>query len=56
MTNWFVLHYSVYDQEVSFAKYGTWEKEKDLPFKMAELYAYTREFINRKRFLKLIAA
>lgn len=56
MTNWFVLHYSVYDQEVSFAKYGTWEKEKNLPFKMAELYAYTRQFINRKRFLKLIAA
>lgn len=55
MTNWFVLHYSVYDQEVSFKDYGTIAKEKNLPFKMAELYAYTRTFINRKRFLKLIA-
>lgn len=54
MTNWFVLHYSVYDQEVSFKDYGTIEKEKNLPFKMAELYAYTRTFINRRRFLKLI--
>ena len=54
MTNWFVLHYSVYDQEVSFKDYGTIEKEKLLPFKMAELYAYTRKFINRNRFLKLI--
>ena len=28
MTNWFVLHYSVYDQEVSFKDYGTIEKEE----------------------------
>ena len=25
MTNWFVLMYSIYDQEVSFSKYGTKE-------------------------------
>ena len=31
MTNWFVLHYSVFDQEVSFKDYGTIEKEKKLP-------------------------
>mmetsp|Transcript_39326 Transcript_39326/g.51464 ORF Transcript_39326/g.51464 Transcript_39326/m.51464 type:complete len:561 (-) Transcript_39326:183-1865(-) len=55
MTNWFVLHYSVYDQEVSFKDYGTIEKEKNLPFTMASLYSYTRNFINRKRFLKLVA-
>lgn len=54
MTNWFVLFYSVYDQEVSFKHYGTIEKEKNLPFRMADLYAYTRTFINRRRFLKLI--
>lgn len=54
MTNWYVLHYSVFDQEVSFKDYGTLEKEKKLPFTMSALYAYTREFINRKRFLKLI--
>ena len=54
MTNWFILHYSVFDQEVSFKDYGTIEKEKNLPFKMAELYAYTRKFTNRKRFLKII--
>ena len=55
MTNWFVLFYSVYDQEVSFKDYGTIEKEKSLPFTMASLYGYTRTFINRRRFLKLIA-
>ena len=27
MTNWFILHYSVFDQEVSFKDYGTIEKE-----------------------------
>ena len=66
MTNWFVLFYSVYDQEVSFRHYGTpslpgdekqmtaIEKEKQLPFTMASLYSYTRTFINRKRFLKLV--
>ena len=54
MTNWFVLHYSVFDQEVSFKDYGTIEKEKKLPYTMAELFAYTRGFVNRKRFLKLI--
>lgn len=54
MTNWFVVFYSVFDQEVSFKDYGTIEKEKKLPFKMAELFAYTRKFINRSRFLKLI--
>jgi len=54
MTNWFVLHYSVFDQEVSFKDYGTIEKEKKLPFTMAELYKYTRAFIDRKRFIKLI--
>lgn len=36
---------------------GTWEKyEPNLPFKMADLYAYTRTFINRKRFLKIVFA
>jgi len=55
MTNWFVVFYSVFDQEVSFKHYGTLEKEKNLPFTMAELFAYTRKFINRNRFLRLIA-
>lgn len=54
MTNWFVLFYSVYDQEVSFKDYGSYEKEKMLPFKMADLYAYTRKFIDRRRFIWLI--
>ena len=54
MTNWFVLFYCVYDQEVSFKDYGTYEKEKMLPFKMADLYSYTRKFIDRRRFVKLI--
>ena len=36
---------------------GTWEKyEPNLPFKMADLYAYTRTFINRRRFLKIVFA
>jgi len=39
---------------VSFKDYGTLEKEKNLPFKMADLYAYTRKFIDRRRFVKLI--
>lgn len=39
---------------MSFKHYGTIEKEKNLPFKMAELYAYTRKFVNRSRFLKVI--
>ena len=56
MTNWFVLFYCIYDQEVSFKDYGTLEKEKNLPFKMADLFAYTRKFIDRKRFIKLIIA
>lgn len=54
MTNWYVLFYSVYDQEVSFKDYGTLEKEKKLPFKMSDLYAYTRTFIDRSRFIKLV--
>ena len=54
MTNWFVLFWSVYDQEVSFKDYGTYEKEKLLPFKMADLFAFTRVFIDRRRFVKLI--
>jgi len=56
MTNWFVLAYSVYDQEVSFKDYGTEEKEKKLPYKMADLYAYTRKFINRRRFFYVVLA
>lgn len=56
MTNWFVLHYCVYDQEVSFKDYGTPDKEKNLPFKMADLYAYTRTFISRRRFIKMVVA
>ena len=55
MTNWYVCHYSVFDQEVSFKDYGTIKKEEKLPFKMAELYAYTRMFVNRKRFMMLVA-
>ena len=54
MTNYFILTYSIYDQEVSFKDYGTIEKEQGLPFRMSDLYAFTRRFINRKRFLKLI--
>ena len=54
MTNWLVLQYSVFDQEVSFKDYGTIEKEKNLPFKMAELYGYSRSMITRSRFLHLV--
>lgn len=39
---------------MSFKKYGTITKEAMLPYKMADLYAYTRKFINRKRFLHII--
>ena len=56
MTNWFIVHYSVFDQEVSFKEYGTIEKESKLPYKMSELYAYTRGTINKKRFLYLVGA
>ena len=54
MTNWFVLSWSIHDQDVSFAKYGTEEKEKLAPYSMSAMFAYSRQFINRKRFFKLI--
>jgi len=59
MTNWFVLFWSIYDQDVSFSKYGTTNKdgsseEEKLPFKLSEYYAYCREFMNRQRFVKMI--
>ena len=54
MTNWFILHWTVYDQEVSFKDYGTEEKEKNLPYKLAHLYKSTREKIEKPRFMKLI--
>ena len=54
MTNWFVLFYSIYDQDVSFKDHGTIENEASLPFTLASLYAHTRKFVNRKNFLKLV--
>lgn len=54
MTNWFMLVYTVNDQEVSFSKYGTIEKEKKLPYSMSSLYAFTRAFVNRSRLIKVI--
>ena len=55
MTNWLAFHYCVYDQEVSFKNFGTIDKEQNLPFTMAALYAYSRSMISRSRFLNLIA-
>lgn len=54
MTNYLSLHYCVYDQEVSFKDFGTIEKEKNLPFSMAMLFAHTRDLISRDVFLKLV--
>lgn len=51
MTNWFVVNWSVFDQDVSFSKYGTEEKEKLMPYSLAEKYANTRYFIGRRRFI-----
>ena len=39
---------------MSFAKYGTIEKEKSLPYKLADYFAFTRQFINRKRLFWVI--
>jgi magnesium-transporting ATPase (P-type) len=59
MTNWFVLFWSIYDQDVSYSKYGTTNKdgssaEEQLPYKLSEYYAYCREFMNRQRFVRMI--
>lgn len=54
MTNWFVLSWSILDQDVSLSKYGTEEKEKLAPYSMSALFAYSRQFVNRRRFFKLI--
>ena len=51
MTVFFNFIVSVYDQDVSFEKYGTFEKEKDMPVPMSELYRHSRLMCNRKRFI-----
>ena len=51
MTTFFNFIVSVYDQDVSFEKYGTIEKEKNLPVPMAEMYAFSRLQCDRKRFV-----
>ena len=53
-TNWYVLFWSIYDQDVSFSKYGTEDKEKNMPYKLYDFYAYCREFMNKKRFVRMI--
>ena len=54
MTNWYVLAWSIYDQDVSFRKYGTEESEKNLPYNLSDFYAYCRDFMNRNRFVQMI--
>ena len=53
-TNWFVLMWSIYDQDVSFTKYGKEKTEKDMPFKMYNFYAYCRDFMEKNHFVKMI--
>ena len=47
MTNWYIVMWSIYDQDVSFSKYGTDEKEKSMPYKLYDYYAYCRDYMNR---------
>lgn len=54
MTNWFVLMWCVYDQDISKSKYGTEEKEKLMPYKLHDYYAYCRQCTNKRRFVKWI--
>ena len=54
MTNWYVVMWSIYDQDVSYSKFGTEEKEKTMPFKLYDYYAYCRDYMNRARFIKMI--
>ena len=46
--NFFVC---IYDQDVSFEKYGTLEKEKNMPVSMNEWVRYGRTMCDRKRFV-----
>jgi hypothetical protein len=46
--NWFVC---IYDQDVSFEKFGTLEKEKSMQVPMSERYGYGRTMCNRWRFI-----
>lgn len=42
---------AIYDQDVSYQKYGTLEQEKNLPVPMSEHYRYSRIMCDRKRLI-----
>ena len=51
MTTFMNFFVCIYDQDVSFEKYGTLEKEKDMPVSINEWIRYSRIMCDRKRFI-----